>query len=103
MPFVRKTKSCNRKIEGIHLPFLTLCLELKNSRRLLILPMRILAVGGIVEKPVVKNGQIVPGNTMKVTLSCDHRVVDGVVGSAFLNTFKAFVENPVVFLGAQNI
>lgn len=63
----------------------------------------ILAVGGIVEKPVVKNGQIVPGNTMKVTLSCDHRVVDGVVGSAFLNTFKAFVENPVVFLGAQNI
>lgn len=63
----------------------------------------ILAVGGIVEKPVVKNGQIVPGNTMKVTLSCDHRVVDGVVGSAFLNTFKDFVENPVVFLGAQNI
>ena len=63
----------------------------------------ILAVGGIVEKLVVKNGQIVPGNTMKVTLSCDHRVVDGVVGSAFLNTFKAFVENPVVFLGAQNI
>ena len=53
----------------------------------------ILAVGGIVEKPVVKNGQIVPGNTMKVTLSCDHRVVDGVVGSAFLNTFKDFVEN----------
>ena len=63
----------------------------------------ILAVGGIVEKPVVKNGHIVPGNTMKVTLSCDHRVVDGVVGSAFLNTFKDFVENPVVFLGAQNI
>ena len=63
----------------------------------------ILAVGGIVEKPVVKNGQIVPGNTMKVTLSCDHRVVDGVVGSAFLNTLKDFIENPVVFLGAQNI
>ncbi len=63
----------------------------------------ILAVGGIVEKPVVKAGQIVPGNTMKVTLSCDHRVVDGAVGSAFLNTFKDFMENPVVFLGENNI
>jgi len=63
----------------------------------------ILAVGGIVEKPVVKDGQIVPGNTMKVTLSCDHRVVDGVVGSAFLNTFKDLMENPVVFLGENNI
>jgi len=63
----------------------------------------ILAVGGIVEKPVFKDGQIVPGNTMKVTLSCDHRVVDGVVGSAFLNTFKDLMENPVVFLGENNI
>ena len=63
----------------------------------------ILAIGGIVEKPVVKDGQIVPGNTMKVTLSCDHRVVDGAVGSAFLNTFKDFMENPIVFLGENNI
>jgi pyruvate dehydrogenase E2 component (dihydrolipoamide acetyltransferase) len=55
----------------------------------------ILAVGGIMQKPVVKNGQIVPGNTMKVTLSCDHRVVDGAVGSAFLQTFKSFIENPI--------
>ena len=48
----------------------------------------ILAIGGIQQMPVVKNGEIVPGNTMKVTLSCDHRVVDGAVGSSFLNTFK---------------
>ncbi len=58
----------------------------------------IMAVGAIVEKPVVKNGQIVVGNTMKVTLSCDHRVVDGAVGSAFLQTFKAYMENPVMIL-----
>jgi len=63
----------------------------------------ILAVGGIVEKPVVKNGQIVIGNTMKLTLSCDHRVVDGAVGSAFLKTLKEYIENPIVFLGAQSI
>lgn len=63
----------------------------------------IMAVGGIIEKPVVKDGQIVPGNRMKVTLSCDHRVVDGVTGSAFLQTFKTFLENPVVFLGAASI
>lgn len=58
----------------------------------------ILAVGGINEKPVVKNGQVVPGNTMKVTLSCDHRVVDGVKGAEFLNTFKSMMENPVMML-----
>ncbi len=58
----------------------------------------ILAVGGIIEKPVVKDGQIVPGNRMKVTLSCDHRVVDGAVGSAFLNTLKATLENPILIL-----
>ena len=58
----------------------------------------ILAVGGIIEKPVVKNGQIVPGKTMKVTLSCDHRVVDGAVGSAFLQTLKSLLENPVRIL-----
>ena len=63
----------------------------------------ILAIGGIVQKPVVKNNQIVIGNTMKVTLSCDHRVVDGVVGSSFLQTFKNYLENPVVFLAANNI
>lgn len=55
----------------------------------------ILAVGGIQQVPIVKNGEIVPGNVMKVTLSCDHRVVDGVVGSAFLNTLKMMLENPV--------
>ncbi len=63
----------------------------------------ILAVGGIQEVPVVKNGQIVPGNVMKVTLSCDHRVVDGAVGSAFLNTVKNYLENPIVMLGKSSI
>ena len=58
----------------------------------------ILAVGTIVEKPVVKNGVIVVGNTMKVTLSCDHRVVDGAIGSAFLQTFKKYMENPVLMI-----
>jgi pyruvate dehydrogenase E2 component (dihydrolipoamide acetyltransferase) len=55
----------------------------------------ILAVGGIQQIPVVKNNQIVPGNVMKVTLSCDHRVVDGATGSDFLATFKKLVENPI--------
>jgi pyruvate dehydrogenase E2 component (dihydrolipoamide acetyltransferase) len=58
----------------------------------------ILAVGGIKETPIVKNGQIVPGNVMKVTLSCDHRVVDGAVGSAFLKTLKGLLEDPVRIL-----
>lgn len=58
----------------------------------------ILAVGGIKQIPVVKNGQVVPGNVMKVTLSCDHRVVDGASGAAFLNTFKSYMENPVKML-----
>ncbi len=58
----------------------------------------ILAVGAIQEVPVVKNGQIVPGNVMKVTLSCDHRVVDGATGAAFLQTFKQMIENPVSML-----
>ena len=59
----------------------------------------ILAIGGIMEKPVVKNGAIVVGNTMKVTLSCDHRVVDGATGAAFLNTFKGMLEEPALMLG----
>lgn len=63
----------------------------------------ILAVGGTQQVPVVKNGQIVPGNVMKVTLSCDHRVVDGVAGSKFLQDFKNYMENPVLLLGAANI
>ena len=58
----------------------------------------ILAVGGISQVPVVKNGAVVPGNVMKVTLSCDHRVIDGATGAAFLNTFKAFMENPVMMI-----
>jgi pyruvate dehydrogenase E2 component (dihydrolipoyllysine-residue acetyltransferase) len=63
----------------------------------------IMAVGGISQVPVVKNGQVVPGNIMKVTLSCDHRVVDGALGAAFLNTFKQLMENPVLLLGSANI
>ncbi len=63
----------------------------------------ILAVGGIKQTPVVKNGLIVPGNVMKVTLSCDHRVVDGAMGSAFLQTLKHNLENPVLMLGAYSI
>jgi len=58
----------------------------------------ILSVGAIVQKPVVKNGEIVVGNTMKVTLACDHRTVDGATGSAFLQTLKQFIENPVTML-----
>lgn len=63
----------------------------------------ILAIGGISQVPVVKNDEIVPGNIMKVTLSCDHRVVDGVVGSQFLETFKNYMENPVLLLGEHQI
>jgi len=58
----------------------------------------ILAIGGIKEVPVVKNGQVVPGNVMKVTLSCDHRVVDGASGAAFLQTFKTYMEQPAAML-----
>jgi pyruvate dehydrogenase E2 component (dihydrolipoamide acetyltransferase) len=58
----------------------------------------ILSVGTIVQKPVVKEGQIVVGNTMKVTLACDHRTVDGATGSAFLQTLKEYIENPVTML-----
>ncbi len=58
----------------------------------------ILAIGGISQVPVVKNGQIVPGNVMKVTLSCDHRVVDGASGAAFLQTLKNLLEEPLRML-----
>ncbi|MBL0043888.1 MAG: pyruvate dehydrogenase complex dihydrolipoamide acetyltransferase [Flavobacteriales bacterium] len=63
----------------------------------------ILAIGGIMEKPVVKNGQVVAGHTMKVTLSCDHRVVDGATGATFLNTFKQMLEEPALMLGVGAI
>ncbi len=58
----------------------------------------ILAVGGIAQEPIVKNGQVVPGNVMNVTLSCDHRVVDGATGSAFLQTLKSLLEQPLRML-----
>ena len=58
----------------------------------------ILAIGGIKETAIVKNGQLVPGNVMKVTMSCDHRAVDGAVGSAFLKTLKGLLEDPVRIL-----
>ncbi|MES1159804.1 MAG: pyruvate dehydrogenase complex dihydrolipoamide acetyltransferase [Bacteroidota bacterium] len=58
----------------------------------------ILAVSAIQNIPVVKNGAIVPGNVMKLTLSCDHRVVDGATGSAFLQTVKSLLEEPLRIL-----
>ncbi len=58
----------------------------------------ILSVGSIVQKPVVKEGQIVVGNTMKLTLACDHRTVDGATGAQFLQTLKGYIENPVTML-----
>jgi pyruvate dehydrogenase E2 component (dihydrolipoamide acetyltransferase) len=58
----------------------------------------ILSVGAIEEKPVVKDGQIVVGNTMKVTLACDHRTVDGATGAQFLQTLRTYLENPVTML-----
>jgi len=58
----------------------------------------ILSVGTIVQKPVVKNGQVVVGNTMKLTLACDHRTVDGLTGSLFLQTLQGYIENPVTML-----
>jgi pyruvate dehydrogenase E2 component (dihydrolipoamide acetyltransferase) len=58
----------------------------------------ILSVGAIVAKPVVKNGIVVPGNTMKLTLACDHRTVDGATGAQFLQTLKGYIENPVTML-----
>lgn len=58
----------------------------------------ILSVGSIIEKPIVKNGQIVVGNTMKLSLACDHRVIDGATGAKFLQTLRGFLENPLSML-----
>lgn len=58
----------------------------------------ILAVGGIIEKPIVKDGELAVGHMMKVTLSCDHRVVDGATGAQFLNTVKGILEDPIRML-----
>ena len=58
----------------------------------------ILAIGGIKNTPIVKNGEIVPGNIMKVTMSCDHRLVDGATGAAFLKTLKELLEDPIKIL-----
>ena len=58
----------------------------------------IFSVGAIVQKPVVKEGHIVVGNTMKLTLACDHRTVDGATGAIFLQTLKGYIENPVTML-----
>ncbi len=63
----------------------------------------IMAIGGIDEVPVVRGGQIVPGHVMRVTLSCDHRTVDGASGAKFLQTFKNLMEKPVLLLGAYSI
>ena len=58
----------------------------------------ILSVGNIIEKPVVKNGQVVVGNTMKLSLACDHRIIDGATGAQFLETLRAYIENPVTMV-----
>ena len=58
----------------------------------------ILSVGAIVQKPVVKDRQVVPGNTMKLSMACDHRTVDGATGAQFLQTLKGYLENPVTIL-----
>ncbi|MDQ0594405.1 pyruvate dehydrogenase E2 component (dihydrolipoamide acetyltransferase) [Chryseobacterium ginsenosidimutans] len=58
----------------------------------------ILSVGAIIEKPIVKNGQIVVGNIMKLSLACDHRVVDGATGAQFLQTLKTYLESPLTLL-----
>ena len=58
----------------------------------------ILSVGSIVKKPVVKEDKITIGHTMKLTLACDHRTVDGATGAQFLQTLKTFIENPVTML-----
>jgi pyruvate dehydrogenase E2 component (dihydrolipoamide acetyltransferase) len=58
----------------------------------------ILAIGSIVQKPAVVNGQVVPRRRLRVTMSCDHRVIDGATGAAFLKTLKQMLENPLAML-----
>ena len=58
----------------------------------------ILAIGAGEQKPVVKNGELTVGTVMKVTMSCDHRAIDGAVSAEYLQAFKAYVENPVMML-----
>ncbi|MEE3224516.1 MAG: 2-oxo acid dehydrogenase subunit E2, partial [Bacteroidota bacterium] len=58
----------------------------------------ILSVGSIIEKPVVKDGKIVVGNTMTLSMACDHRTIDGATGAQFLQTLKTYIENPVLML-----
>jgi pyruvate dehydrogenase E2 component (dihydrolipoamide acetyltransferase) len=58
----------------------------------------ILAIGSIVQKPVVVDGQLEPGRRMRITMSCDHRVIDGATGAAFLKTLKQMLENPLAML-----
>ena len=58
----------------------------------------ILSVGGIIDKPIVKNGEIIPGKMMNIGLSCDHRVVDGAVGAQYLGEIKKLLENPALML-----
>ena len=60
----------------------------------------ILAVGAVKERPVVRGGAVVPGRTMRVTLSCDHRIIDGMVGGRFLEELKRLLESPVVLVAS---
>ena len=62
----------------------------------------ILSVGAIEKKPVVKENNVVVGNTMKLTLACDHRTVDGATGAQFLQTLKLYIENPIRLLVSKN-
>jgi pyruvate dehydrogenase E2 component (dihydrolipoamide acetyltransferase) len=59
----------------------------------------ILAVGSVEDKPVVKNGAVVPGRVLSLTLSCDHRAIDGAVGAEFLKTLKSLLEKPSLLSG----
>jgi pyruvate dehydrogenase E2 component (dihydrolipoamide acetyltransferase) len=58
----------------------------------------ILGVGGILDEPVVKNGQVIPGKVMTLTIAADHRVVDGIDAAIFMKTLKAYLESPSVLL-----
>ena len=72
------------------------CLEYKIFTSIINQPNgAILSVGAIVKKPIVKDETIVVGNTMKLTLACDHRTVDGATGAQFLNTLREYIENPL--------